>query len=76
MEYYTGMSEAPIHAFEKLQSHGIFLIKDVYVFVQFPNKSQCKSFFVYVREWDWFWGAGNKDKIGILRYQLGFFNSI
>lgn len=50
MEYYTGMSEAPIHAFEKLQSHGIFFIKDVYVFVQFPNKSQCKSFCVCVRE--------------------------
>lgn len=52
MEYYTGMSEAPIHVFEKLQSHGFFffLIKDAYVFVKFPNKSQGKSFFFFVRE--------------------------
>ena len=49
MEYYTGMSEAPIHVFEKLQSHGFFffLIKDAYVFVKFPNKSQGKSFFFF-----------------------------
>ena len=39
MEYYTGISEAPIHVFEKLQSQGIFLIKDAYVFVKLPNKS-------------------------------------
>ena len=31
-------------------SWNFFFIKDVYVFVQFPNKSQCKSFFVCVCE--------------------------
>lgn len=50
MEYYTGISEAPIHVFEKLQSHGFFFfffIKDAYVFVKFSNKSQVNLFFFF-----------------------------
>jgi len=49
MEYYTGISEAPIHVFEKLQSHGFFFffIKDAYVFVKFSNKSQVNFFFFF-----------------------------